>query len=92
MLSGSTMAAVLSNAHLDSLSYSDFDSNRAMDEIRASTMEGLSETPQRNTTHSEGPTSDRRSARAKPLPPGFFREHLQKSKFKNTMWSVFKGD
>jgi hypothetical protein len=87
------MAAVLSNDHLDSLGVSDFGSSRAMDEIRASATKRLSETPQRDMTYSEEPTSDRRSARAKkPLPPGYFREHLPKSKFNNTMWGGFNDD
>ena len=88
--------------HLDSLPFnSDFDLSKVLDHesnepIRASTAEVLPETPQRSTARdparSEEPTSERRSARAKVHPVGFFRQHLPKSQFSNTMWGAFKGE
>ncbi|KAF2439665.1 hypothetical protein P171DRAFT_436291, partial [Karstenula rhodostoma CBS 690.94] len=89
----SGMASMLSSEHLDSLPFnSDFDLNKAMDEqgtesTRAGTAERL---PERSIAHSEEPTPERRSARAKALPQGFFRQHLPRSQFGNTMWGVFR--
>ncbi|OAG11808.1 uncharacterized protein CC84DRAFT_54969 [Paraphaeosphaeria sporulosa] len=94
----SGLAAMISSEHLDSLPFnSDFDLGKALDDedtesTRASTAERLPETLQRSIARSEEPTSERRSARAKAHPPGFFRQNLPKSQFANTMWGVFKDD
>lgn len=92
------MAAMISSEHLDSFPFnSNFDLNKALDEegtesTRASTGERLIETPERSIVRSEESTAERRSVRAKALPQGFFRQHLPKSQFENTMWDVFKDD
>ncbi|KAF1972756.1 hypothetical protein BU23DRAFT_534610 [Bimuria novae-zelandiae CBS 107.79] len=90
----SIMAPILREEHLASLENSEFDlpsSFRPTDDRTTA----ASETPSRDTAGSEEPGSGsgRRSARAsaKNTPPGFFRQHLPKKHFANTMWARHKG-
>ncbi|KAL1591952.1 hypothetical protein SLS60_011544 [Paraconiothyrium brasiliense] len=91
----SRMAALLSDDHLDSLPLgdSDFDPSRWVNVARTdstrATTERLQTTPIRSIAGSEEPTSERKSARAKPMPPGFFNQRPKKSEFRNTMWGKF---